>query len=180
MLGNPAAIFQKRLVDSGLTFGVGINYYTQAHVGPITLFAQTAPDKVLPAQKAIMRGIGKLGDDRLTSRQGACRGAATARDTRRCTSASSHQLRTHRGFLVGRDRTGLLPDLCPEDAEVTRADLAAYARKYIVGKPHVTGLLVSPAARTQFKFTRRTAHAERRRTMKKPLRVRSQSQLHSR
>jgi hypothetical protein len=33
------------------------------------------------------------------------------------------------------------------------ADLAAYAAKYIVGKPHVTGVLISPAARRSLNLT---------------------------
>jgi len=37
--------------------------------------------------------------------------------------------------------------------KITGADLAAYAKKYIIGKPHVTGLLVSPEANQQLKFT---------------------------
>jgi hypothetical protein len=37
--------------------------------------------------------------------------------------------------------------------KVTRADLASYARKYVIGKPHVTSLLISPADRTKLGVT---------------------------
>ena len=37
--------------------------------------------------------------------------------------------------------------------KITRADLASYARKYIIGKPHVTGLLLSPADRAKLGIT---------------------------
>ena len=37
--------------------------------------------------------------------------------------------------------------------KVTRADLANYVRKYIIGKPHVTALLLSPADRTKLGVT---------------------------
>jgi len=37
--------------------------------------------------------------------------------------------------------------------KVTRADMANYVKKYVIGKPHVTALLVSPQARAQLKFT---------------------------
>jgi hypothetical protein len=33
------------------------------------------------------------------------------------------------------------------------ADLAAYGAKYIVGKPHVTGVLISPSARRSLNLT---------------------------
>jgi zinc protease len=41
----------------------------------------------------------------------------------------------------------------PNMQKVTRADLASYARKYIIGKPHVTALLLSPQDRTKLGIT---------------------------
>ena len=47
----------------------------------------------------------------------------------------------------------------PEDGypetiqKITRNDLAGYVRKYIIGKPHVTALLLSPADRTKLGVT---------------------------
>jgi len=41
----------------------------------------------------------------------------------------------------------------PEMQKVTRADLAGFARKYMIGKPRVTGLLVSPADRAKLDVT---------------------------
>jgi zinc protease len=153
ILGNPGSKFQKRLVDSGLTFGVGLSYYTQAHVGPITLFAQTTPDKVLQAQKAIMEEVVKLGDENYVTQQEL---AAAQRQLgiqalygREQSSAYAHTV----GFWWAVTGLDYYKTYVPKMQQVTRADLAAFARKYIIGKPRVTALLVSPAARTQFKFT---------------------------
>jgi zinc protease len=153
ILANPGSKFQKRLVDSGLTFGVGLSYYTQAHVGPITLFAQTTPDKVLAAQKAIMEELIKLGDENYVTQQEL---AAAQRQLgiqalygREQSSAYAHTV----GFWWAVTGLDYYKTYVPKMQQVTRADLAAFARKYILGKPHVTALLVSPAARTQFKFT---------------------------
>ena len=38
-------------------------------------------------------------------------------------------------------------------ARQTPAELRAYAQKYIIGKPHVTGVLLSPQARRQIGLT---------------------------
>ena len=38
-------------------------------------------------------------------------------------------------------------------AKQSIADLQAYARRYIVGKPHITGVLISPDARRDLKLT---------------------------
>ena len=41
----------------------------------------------------------------------------------------------------------------PNMQKLTRADIASYVRKYIIGKPHVTAVLVSPADRTRLGLT---------------------------
>ena len=153
VLANPGSTFQKRLVDSGLTFGVNLSYYTQAHVGPITLFAQTTPDKALAAQKAIMDEIVKLGDENYVTQKEL---AAAQRQLgiqalygREQSSAYAHTV----GFWWAVTGLDYYKTYVPMMQKVTRADLAGFARKYILGKPHVTALLVSPAARAQFKFT---------------------------
>jgi zinc protease len=38
-------------------------------------------------------------------------------------------------------------------AQQTLDDLRAYARRYIVGKPHIAGVLISPDARQSLKLT---------------------------
>jgi zinc protease len=153
VLANPASKFQKRLVDSGLTFGVNLSYYTQAHVGPITVFAQTTPDKALQAQKAIMEEIVKLGDENYVTQQEL---AAAQRQLgiqalygREQSSAYAHTV----GFWWAVTGLDYYRTYVPEMQKVSRADLAAFARKYIIGKPRVTGLLVSPNDRAQFKFS---------------------------
>lgn len=153
ILANPTSKFQKRLVDSGLTFGVALNYYTQAHVGPISIFAQMTPDKALEARKAIMEEIAKLGDENYV--------------TQKELSAAQTQLGIQ--ALYGREQaseyahtvgfwwavTGLdyYRNYVPNMQKVTRADLASYAKKYIIGKPHVTALLLSPADRQKLNIT---------------------------
>ena len=46
ILRQPNSRFSRALVDSGLTTGAGLNYYTQLNVGPISLMAQTTPEKL--------------------------------------------------------------------------------------------------------------------------------------
>ena len=153
VLANPSSKFQKRLVDSGLTFGVGLNYYTQAHVGPISIFAQTTPDKVLAARKAIMEELTKLGDpDYITEKE--LKAAQTqlgiqAMYQREQASEYAHTV----GFWWAVTGLDYYRDYVANMQKLTRADLASYAKKYIIGKPHVTGLLISPADRTKTGIT---------------------------
>ncbi|HVE90592.1 MAG TPA: pitrilysin family protein [Burkholderiaceae bacterium] len=153
VLSNPSSTFQKRLVDSGLTFGVGLSYYTQAHVGPITVFAQTTPDKALQAQKAIMEEIVKLGDENYVTQAEL---AAAQRQLgiqalygREQSSGYAHTV----GFWWAVTGLDYYKTYVPEMQKVTRANLAGFARKYIIGKPRVTGLLLSPADRAKLNVT---------------------------
>ena len=153
VLGNPGSKFQKRLVDSGLTFGVNLGYYTQAHIGPITVFAQTSPDKVLAAQKAIMEEIVKMGDpsyvtpQELSAAQGQL--GIQALYQREQSTEYAHTV----GFWWAVTGLDYYRTYVPNMQKVTQADLAAYVKKYIIGKPHVTGVLVSPKDRADLKLT---------------------------
>src|SRR5205814_6370260 len=48
--------------SSDLVNGVGIGYYTQRNTGPITIVAQTTPDKAQAALKAIYAEISHFND----------------------------------------------------------------------------------------------------------------------
>ena len=50
IMTQPDSRFQRNLVDTGLTSGVGIGYYTQRNVGPINVVVQTTPDKAKAAE----------------------------------------------------------------------------------------------------------------------------------
>ena len=41
----------------------------------------------------------------------------------------------------------------PRMQAVTRSDIAAYARRYLVGRPHVTGVMISPEDRARINLT---------------------------
>jgi len=153
IIANPASRFQKRLVDSGLTFGVSLSYYTQGHIGPITLFAQTTPDKVLEARKAIMEELVKLGDENYITPE-ELKAAQTqlgiqALYQREQASEYAHTV----GFWWAVTGLDYYRNYVPNMQKLTRADIAGYVRKYIIGKPHVTAVLVSPADRTKLGLT---------------------------
>src|SRR5205823_6958196 len=53
ILRQPNSRFQRNLVDSGLSAGVNLGYYSQKNVGPITLVLQATPDKAREAVRAV-------------------------------------------------------------------------------------------------------------------------------
>jgi zinc protease len=155
ILANPSSKFQKRLVDSGLTFGVGLSYYTQAHVGPISVFAQTTPDKVLAAKKAIQEELAKVVNDPayISAKELAAAKQQVAIQALYQREQASEYAHTVGFWWAVTGNLDYYKTYVPNMQKVTRADLASYMKKYVIGKPHVTSLLVSPADKTKFGFT---------------------------
>ncbi|HEX5581756.1 MAG TPA: pitrilysin family protein [Gemmatimonadaceae bacterium] len=149
VLNDPGSAFQQRLVDSGLWQGVGVNYYTLNQVGPITISGQTTPDKLKPALAALEAEISRFGDpayfsaDELAAAK-AKRAVESAHGAERA-SGLSHTI----GFWWSVADVDYFMGYIDSMAGQTAADLARYGSTYIVGKPRVTGLLLSPEARRQ-------------------------------
>lgn len=147
VLNGAGSTLQTRLVESGLFQSVGVNYYTLSNVGPITIAAVIAPERVREGIAALHREIAQLADTGYyteaelepVKRQ---RAVNTMLNLERA-SGFAHQL----GFwwsVVGLDYfMGYVDNMAAQ----TPDDLRAYAAKYIVGKPYVAGVILSPQAR---------------------------------
>ncbi len=152
-LNTPGSDFRTRLIDSGLWQDVVVNYYTLNHVGPITISGQAAPDKLREALAALDAEILRFAEPGYVS-------AAELENvkTQRVTSSAfgiekasgiAHTI----GFwwsVVGLDYFLGYNDAM---AAQTARDLQRYVNTYIVGKPRVTGVLISPAARQSLGLT---------------------------
>ena len=153
VLNQPGSRFQRRLVDGGLFQSVGFNYYTLNHVGPITVFGQTSPQHLREALAALRDEIPKLDDpgyfsaDELaaTKRQ---RIIGTELGLERA-SGFAQQL----GFWWAVTGLDYFFGYVDTMAKQTPNDLKAYADKYIIGKPHVVGVLISPDVRRALNLT---------------------------
>ncbi|MEO6778220.1 MAG: pitrilysin family protein [Gemmatimonadaceae bacterium] len=153
LLNDPRSRFQQRLVDSGLWQGVVVNYYTLNHTGPITISGQTSPEKLRPALAAMASEIAKLDDpnyfDPADLRAAQAQRSVTSAFGREQASAFAHTL----GFWWSVASLEYYMGYVDNMARQTTADLRAYADKYIIGKPHITGVLISPQARQQIHLT---------------------------
>lgn len=153
VLNQPASRFQQRLVESGLWQGIVVNYYTLNHVGPITISGQTSPENLRRALAALedeLRATLEPGYFRAEELEAvkANRAVTTAFGQERA-SENSHTI----GFwwsVIGLDYHLRYVD---EMARQTPAQLQAYARRYIVGKPRITGVMLPQGARAQLRLT---------------------------
>jgi zinc protease len=152
VLNDPRSQFQQRLVDSGLWQAVGVNYYTLNHTGPITISGQTSPEQLHAALTTLYGEIAKFDtpgyftSDELEAVK-AHRAVTSAFDRERA-SGFAHTL----GFWWSVASLEYYMGYVDYMAQQSLDDLRAYARKYIVGKPHITGVLVAPDVRQSLKL----------------------------
>jgi zinc protease len=152
ILTQPNSRFQRNLVDTGLVTGISIGYYTQRNVGPISIIAQTTPEKAHAAIKAIYNEVAHFNDkDYYTDEQLESAKALLEADdlySREKLSDYTHTLsfwwastglEYFRGYL-GRLRA------------TSRTDINRYVTTYIQGKPHVGLCLLSSEAQTKNKI----------------------------
>ncbi len=153
VLNNPQSRFWKRLVDSGLWQGVVVNYYTLNNVGPITVSGQTTPDKLRKALAAMMYELdesvkpGYFSQEELNSTK-ATRAVSTAFGTEK-SSDFSHTI----GFWWAASGLDYYMKYIDEMARRSPQNLRDYATKYILGKPHVVGVLMTHEDRVRIKLT---------------------------
>jgi zinc protease len=153
VLNDPGSNFQQRLVDSGLWQSMGVNYYTLNNVGPITISGQTSPEnlrKALAALDAEIRQFNDPGyfDPTELAAVKAHRAVSSAFDRERA-SGFAHTL----GFWWSVADLEYYMGYVDNMAKQTITDLRAYASKYIVGKPRITGVLIDPASRRSLALT---------------------------
>jgi zinc protease len=152
VLNDPQSQFQQRLVDSGLWQAVGVNYYTLNHTGPITISGQTSAEHVRPALAALYGEIAKFDtpgyftSDELEAVK-AHRAVTSAFDRERA-SGFAHTL----GFWWSVASLEYYMGYVDYMAQQSLADLRGYARKYIVDKPHIAGVLISKDERQTLKL----------------------------
>lgn len=155
VLNDPGSNFQQRLVDSGLWQNLGVNYYTLNHTGPITISGQTSPENLRKAIAALDAEIAKFDNasyfDPVELEQVKAHRAVTSAFDRERASGFAHTL----GFWWSVASLEYYMGYVDNMAQQKTTDLRAYARKYIVGKPRVTGVLIAPADRSALKLSAR-------------------------
>ncbi|MDB5197239.1 MAG: peptidase [Flaviaesturariibacter sp.] len=143
-LGLNSSKWQQAIVDKGLASSASINYSTNRYVGPIQVFVVPNPEKLKDCYTEMMKQISHFADaDYFTDEQLETAKANLRRNFIRNSekpSSLSMQL-TYQWTSTSLD---YFTDYLPNLMKVTKADLAAYARKYIVNHPFVAGLIINP------------------------------------
>jgi zinc protease len=152
-LNTKGSRFQRLLTDSGLWTAIGVNYYTLDQVGPITISGQTSPERLKEALAVLWREIDKLDDPGYFS-VSELEAVKAQRGTDNQFGIEKTSELTHTiGFWWAVADLDYFMGYVDNMARQTPADLQRYAAKFIVGKPSVTGVLISKADRARIRLT---------------------------
>ena len=153
IIRQPDSRFQRALVDTGLVTGVGFGYFTQRNVGPISIFAQTTPDKARAALRAIYDEVARFNDPKYyTDAQLESAKALLEADdlySREKLSEYAHTL----SFWWASTGLEYFRGYQKNLRATSRADISRYVTTYIQGKPHVGLALMSEEAARQSQLT---------------------------
>jgi zinc protease len=153
IMTQPDSRFQRNLVDTGLVNGVAIGYYTQRNVGPISIIAQTTPDKAQAAVKAIYNEVAHFNDkDYYTDEQLESAKALLEADDLYSREKFDEYAKTL-GFWWSSTGIDYFRGYLPNLRKTSRADISRYITTYVQGKPHVGLALISEQAQEQVKLT---------------------------
>lgn len=151
ILDQNSSKLSKALIQSGLALQVDFGYLTLSHVGPISLTVVPNPDKIEACMNEIKHQISMWDSpDYITTEQLE-------------TSKRKLEIKQIQESEVTSDFTQVLSFWWASASidyfntyndnlkKMTKADLQAYVRKYIKGKPHCAGLLVNSQMDQQIK-----------------------------
>lgn len=143
VLRQPDSKFARALIDSGLATAAGIGYLTQRNVGPIQVTAQTTPDKLKDAIKAINAEIAKFdAPDYITDEQ--LESAKTLLEANEIFSREKPSEYAHTvSFWWASSGLDYYGNYVENVKKVTKADIKRYVDRYIKGKNRVVGVMLS-------------------------------------
>lgn len=141
--------FHKAMVESGLAYAVNLGYQTLDHTGPIALFAQTSAENYAACSKALLDEVAKMtDDDYFTNEQLENAKNILAVDEQYGRERASQYVHTV-GYWWAVAGLDYYLDYVDSLRKVTRRDIKKYLTDYVIGKPYVMGVLVSPEQRRQ-------------------------------
>jgi zinc protease len=143
ILEQPTSRLHKKLVDSGLFDSVGLHYYSQVHTGPLSAVGITSADRLDRAHAALLEELEGLLDPGYFSDEE----LEFAKDQMEATEIYHRERMTEFihsvSFWWATGGLGYFESYLDNLRRVSREDIDAFVRRYVQGRPCVTGLLLS-------------------------------------
>jgi len=152
IMSQKAAKLQQELVDAGLAFQVNLSYYTHKHTGEINLVLVPHPAHIEEAVAKVNEHIAQWNsDDYFTDEQLQTAKTLWAIDDARNKEATSEYVHNITWGWGVSDLFYMI-DYVENIQKTTREDIKHYVETYIIDKPKVTGILITPDMRDQMIF----------------------------
>ncbi len=146
VLGLNSSKLQQALVDKGLASSANLSYSTGRYPGMISLIVSPNPTKVKECYDEVQKQMSQWGkadyytDEQLTD----AKAILLRQHSRELEKPSS--LPSQLSFNWCSTSYNYYTDLTDNYQKVTRVDIAKYMNTYIVGKPVVSGIILTPEA----------------------------------
>ena len=151
ILSQNSSQWSQALIDKGLATYAAVQYTTNKYVGPIMIFVMPNPTKLKECVEEINRQVSLMGNpDYFTDEQLSTAKATIVRNRIRRTEKPS-SLASDITYWWCSASLDFFTDYVGATGKVTKDQLAAYAQKYMVGKPHVAGLVMNKEMIEQLK-----------------------------
>lgn len=144
LLNQRTGKFYKKYLDTGLTHFASLSYYTQSHAGELDLYAGTAPEQALKVKEMLLKEPKEwLKKDYFTPEQ--------LEDVRRNLTVS-HQFEVNKpsdyvktlAFWWAVTGLDYYNDYIPNLRKITLDDVRAFVKKWMIDKPSVQTMFLSP------------------------------------
>jgi zinc protease len=145
ILSQQNSQLQKALVESGLAYQVSVNYQTQRYTGPIEIFMVPNPMKTKEAIEELNKQIALwTSPDYFTDEQLETAKEMLSIDNQYSKEQVSSYVHTVT-FWWASANLEYAANYIDNIKKINRQDINSYLKKYVIGQPNVTGILVSKA-----------------------------------
>jgi zinc protease len=148
-VNRPSSRFQRALVDSGHCVRAEMSWSTQMNTGPSYVLFESTPEKARECVAAIQAELPRMADPTYFTReelQDAVHRLAVDRAREREKPSDLAHVLTFWWSSAGLDYYRTYLDRA---AQVTSADVSRYMRTFLLDKPYVLGVMVSPEMEKQ-------------------------------
>lgn len=141
ILGQPDSKFQRALVDEGHFDGISLGYYSLVHTGPISINGRTSADRFDTALAALDEQLGRLLEPDYFSDQEIQTALNLIEVDRIYDQEATTSFIHNVAFWWATSGLEYYMTYIDELHKVTRKDIERFVKRYIQGRPRVTGFL---------------------------------------
>jgi zinc protease len=149
IVGQRNSSFYRRLVDSGLATSASLHYQTLRYTGPLQAYVTTTAERFQEAQHVLGEEIARLATETGFTDDELANAKAQLEIDQIYDSERPSQLVHTLGYWWAVAGLDYYLEYPARLRGIERRDVQEFVRKYLVGRPSITGVMVSPEDRAR-------------------------------